>query len=71
MLGYFPNLPYHVAVIGAASGIGRETASFLGKQGVSLACIDRNLAGAEEAWAMLEKEIERFLPALAARVNAD
>ncbi len=48
MLGYFPNLPYHVVVVGAASGIGRETASFLATQGVSVACLDRNPAGAEE-----------------------
>src|SRR5262249_55113753 len=48
MLGYFPTLPYHVVVIGAASGIGRATASFLARQGVSVACIDRNAAGAEE-----------------------
>src|SRR5215468_7178530 len=48
MLGYFPTLPYHVVVMGAASGIGRETASFLATQGVSVACIDRNAAGADE-----------------------
>ena len=48
MLGYFPNLPYHVVVVGAASGIGRETATFLATQGVSVACIDRNPTGAEE-----------------------
>jgi len=53
MLGYFPNLPYHVVVIGAASGIGRETASFLATQGVSVACIDRNLAGADETAATI------------------
>jgi 3-oxoacyl-[acyl-carrier protein] reductase len=46
MLGYFPELPYHVAIVGAASGIGRETAMFLAGQGVSVSCIDRNLAGA-------------------------
>src|SRR5262249_52871613 len=48
MLGYFPSLPYHVAVAWAASGIGRETASFLATQGVSVTCIDRNGTGAEE-----------------------
>ncbi len=48
MLRYFPDRPYGVAIVGAASGIGRHAASFLGAQGVSIACIDRNLAGADE-----------------------
>jgi 3-oxoacyl-[acyl-carrier protein] reductase len=45
-LGYFSELPYTVAVVGAGSGIGRQAALFLGAQGVSVACIDRDEAGA-------------------------
>jgi 3-oxoacyl-[acyl-carrier protein] reductase len=44
-LRYFPDLPYAVVVVGAASGIGRQTAQFLAAQGVSVACIDRDHAG--------------------------
>src|SRR5262245_19202345 len=47
MLSYFPELPYNVVVVGAGSGIGREAARFLGRQGVSVACLDRDLKGAE------------------------
>src|SRR5262245_5440518 len=47
MLSYFPELPYNVVVVGAGSGIGREAARFLGRQGVSVACLDRDLSGAE------------------------
>jgi 3-oxoacyl-[acyl-carrier protein] reductase len=53
MINYFPNLPYHVVVVGAGSGIGRETASFLSGQGVSVTCVDRNLAGAQETAASI------------------
>ena len=48
MAGYFPELPYAVTVVGAASGIGRQTAKFIAAQGVSVACVDRNLDGAKE-----------------------
>jgi 2-dehydro-3-deoxy-L-rhamnonate dehydrogenase (NAD+) len=47
MLSYFPELPYSVMIVGAGSGIGREAARFLGRQGVSVACLDRDLKGAE------------------------
>jgi 3-oxoacyl-[acyl-carrier protein] reductase len=46
MLSYFPTLPYSVVVVGAASGIGRQAAIFLGAHGVSVGCVDRDLAGA-------------------------
>jgi 3-oxoacyl-[acyl-carrier protein] reductase len=48
MPGYFSELPYAVVVVGAGSGIGRQTARFIAAQGVSVACIDRNLEGAKE-----------------------
>jgi 3-oxoacyl-[acyl-carrier protein] reductase len=47
-LNYFPQRPYRVAVVGAASGIGRETARFLAVQGVSVACLDRDSTGVED-----------------------
>ena len=37
---YFPDTPYAVAVVGAASGIGQATARFLASQGVLVACLD-------------------------------
>jgi 3-oxoacyl-[acyl-carrier protein] reductase len=46
MLNYFPDRPYTVAVIGAASGIGRTTALLLASQGVQVACLDRDQPGA-------------------------
>jgi 2-dehydro-3-deoxy-L-rhamnonate dehydrogenase (NAD+) len=49
MLSYFPDRPYTVAVIGAASGIGRATALLLGEQGVNVACLDRDQPGAAAA----------------------
>ena len=45
---YFPLAGYSAAIIGAASGIGRETALFVARQGVSVHCLDRNKAGIEE-----------------------
>jgi 3-oxoacyl-[acyl-carrier protein] reductase len=46
-LDYFSTFPYHVAIIGAASGIGKAAALFMAGQGVSVHCIDRDKAGAE------------------------
>ncbi|MBX6320630.1 MAG: SDR family oxidoreductase [Rhodospirillaceae bacterium] len=46
MLNYFPDRPYTVVVIGAASGIGRAAALLLGEQGVNVACLDRDQPGA-------------------------
>lgn len=40
MVGYFPGEPYAVAVVGAASGIGRAAAAFLAGQGVMVGCLD-------------------------------
>jgi len=53
MSGYFPELPYVVAIVGAASGIGRQAALFLAGQGVSVGCLDRNRAGAEQTAASI------------------
>jgi 3-oxoacyl-[acyl-carrier protein] reductase len=41
----FPK-PYAVAVIGAASGIGKASAMFLASEGVKVFCLDRDAAGA-------------------------
>jgi 3-oxoacyl-[acyl-carrier protein] reductase len=46
-LNYFAALPYHVAIVGAASGIGKAAALFMARQGVSVHAIDRDKAGAE------------------------
>jgi len=48
MLNYFPTLPYNIVIVGAASGIGRQAAIFLAGQGVSVACLDRDLDGARK-----------------------
>ncbi|QEX19413.1 3-oxoacyl-ACP reductase [Hypericibacter terrae] len=45
-MSYFPNRPYNVAVIGAASGIGEAAARFLAAEGARVACLDANEAGA-------------------------
>jgi 3-oxoacyl-[acyl-carrier protein] reductase len=42
---YFPDGPYAVAVVGAASGIGRASALLLAEQGVAVGCLDRDAAG--------------------------
>lgn len=39
---------YHVATVGAASGIGAEAARFLGGLGLTVSCLDRDPAGAED-----------------------
>jgi len=46
---YFPDKPYNIAVIGAASGIGKAAAEFLAREGTRVFCIDRHLDGAEAA----------------------
>lgn len=49
----FPTLPYTVAVIGAASGIGRSASLHLAAHGVSIYAIDRDKAGAAETAALI------------------
>lgn len=46
-LNYFDRPGYSAIVVGAASGIGAITARFLGDQGVTVACLDRNGEGAK------------------------
>ena len=53
-VNYFAKLPYHVAIIGAASGIGKAAALLMARQGVTVHAIDRDKAGAEAT----AKEIE-------------
>ena len=48
-LNYFSLSPYRVAVVGAASGIGKAAAVFMARQGVEVHCIDRDKAGADAA----------------------
>ena len=43
---YFPSRPYNVAIVGAASGIGAAAARFLAREGVRVACLDRDGDGA-------------------------
>ena len=43
-MNYFPTRPYNVIVVGSASGIGAATARFLARQGVHVACLDRETA---------------------------
>ena len=52
-LSYFDRPGYVVAVVGAASGIGRAAAQELAAQGVAVACLDRDLAGARQVAAAL------------------
>ncbi len=52
-LSYFDRPGYVVAVVGAASGIGRAAAQELAAQGVAVACLDRDLAGARQGAAAL------------------
>jgi len=49
----FPT-PYTIAIVGAASGIGRATAALAAARGATVACLDRDGKGAAEA----AKEIE-------------
>jgi NAD(P)-dependent dehydrogenase (short-subunit alcohol dehydrogenase family) len=65
MPGYFPELPYAVTVVGAGSGIGRQTARFIAAQGVSVACIDRNLEGAKETAQAIESDSGKAIAAAA------
>jgi 2-dehydro-3-deoxy-L-rhamnonate dehydrogenase (NAD+) len=44
---YFPDRPYSIAVIGAASGIGKAAAQAMARDGARVFCIDRYYDGAE------------------------
>ena len=52
-MSYFPDRPYSVAVVGAASGIGAATARFLAGEGARVACLDANADGAAAVAAWL------------------
>src|ERR1700751_2640510 len=52
-MGYLDKRPYNVAIIGAASGIGRAAADFLAAEGATVACLDSNAQGAEAAAAAI------------------
>jgi 3-oxoacyl-[acyl-carrier protein] reductase len=55
IMSYFSRQPYCVVVVGAASGIGRAAAEFIAAGGPSVACVDRDLTGAGETAARIEK----------------
>ena len=50
---YFPLTGYAAAIIGAGSGIGREVALLVARQGVSAHCIDRDKAGVDATVALV------------------
>jgi 2-dehydro-3-deoxy-L-rhamnonate dehydrogenase (NAD+) len=52
-MGYIDRRPYNVAIIGAASGIGRAAADFLAAEGATIACLDSNAEGAKAAAATI------------------
>jgi 2-dehydro-3-deoxy-L-rhamnonate dehydrogenase (NAD+) len=54
-VGLFPELPYPVAVIGAASGIGRAIAEYVAAHGASVVVLDRDGAGARETAEIVRK----------------
>lgn len=66
-LSYFDRPGYVVAVVGAASGIGRAAALELAAQGVAVACLDRDLAGARQVAA----EIGQAATAIAVDIAQD
>jgi 3-oxoacyl-[acyl-carrier protein] reductase len=55
-VNYFPGEDYSVAVVGAASGIGRTAAHFMATQKVRLYCLDRNGEGAKETARAIVRE---------------
>jgi 3-oxoacyl-[acyl-carrier protein] reductase len=55
-LQYIDRGDYNVVVVGAASGIGLQTARFLAGQGVRIAALDRNKDGVETAAKELGKD---------------
>jgi 3-oxoacyl-[acyl-carrier protein] reductase len=65
MSGYFQELPYVVAIVGAASGIGRQAALFLAGQGVSVGCLDRNLDGSKQTAAKIARAKGKAMAAAA------
>jgi len=54
MLQYYDELPYIVAVIGAGSGIGKASAELIGCMGVSVGCLDKDSAAAEDTARAIE-----------------
>jgi 3-oxoacyl-[acyl-carrier protein] reductase len=54
MLQYYDELPYIVAVIGAGSGIGKASAELIGSMGVSVGCLDKDGAAAEDTARAIE-----------------
>lgn len=55
MTNLFPTLPYRVAIVGAGSGIGRTTAEYLARAGVTVLCMDRDDKGTAETVATITK----------------
>jgi 3-oxoacyl-[acyl-carrier protein] reductase len=55
----YADRPYNIAIVGAASGIGRAAAEMLAAEGAHVVCLDSNAAGASETaagiWATGQK----------------
>ncbi len=47
-MGQYAERPYNIAIVGAASGIGRAAAQFLAAEGACVICLDSNFEGAGE-----------------------
>ena len=47
-MGQYAERPYNIAVVGAASGIGRAAALTLAGEGARLICLDNSLSGARD-----------------------
>jgi len=52
-MGQYVERPYNIAIVGAASGIGRAAAEALAAEGARIACLDSNIEGAGETVATI------------------
>ncbi len=52
-MGQYAGRPYNIAIVGAASGIGRAAALFLAAEGACVICLDSNSGGATETAAAI------------------
>ena len=52
-MGQYAERPYNIAIVGAASGIGRAAAEVLAAEGARVICLDNNADGAGETAAVI------------------
>src|SRR5260370_22597009 len=52
-MGRYVARPYNIAIVGAASGVGRGAAEALAAEGARIACLDSNIEGAGETVATI------------------